>query len=209
MTSSKSTLSIQFIAAGLLLAIVVMMSLTVFPPLRTADAAAWVQAFGAIAGMGLAVFLMYQQSAHADRATIKAIGRRLDAIAAIVDRGCWAAAVLEKHIDPIGNWHDWFYATVNIEDIDSILAALTAIPLHEQDSYEIVVGIHELTVGLQRIRPIAAAHQTSDVHFVLEGDERAAVVYYCRKIREAKERVTKGIASLGHESSPARSPVIY
>lgn len=211
MTNYKTPLILHFIVAALLIAIITMMMLSIFPTLRSEVAAAWVQGFGALAGMALAIFLMYMQGARSDHSEALKIGRGLDAIEALIERGYWVSEVMEKHTSEVGisDWDDYFFAVIDVDAMQTITQALKAIPLHEMLSYDIVVGINEMTVGLERLRPLAESHRDgSDVHANFVGDECLAVQYHCRKIREAKDKVIDSIRNLGHKPSTPRSPVI-
>lgn len=209
MSDTRPTVVLQLIVALLLFGIVVMMLLIFFPNMQSQDAAAWVQAFGAIVGLALAVLIMHLQGGSAKRSEALLLGRRLDALAALVERADKEVENMRVHEAGPSNWSDFLFSTINVDAMDTIGHALKAIPLHELPSYEIVVGVHEMIMGLDRLRPVAVRHnEGNDVHAVFTGDDLATVKYRARKMAEAKEMILKSIKSLGHELSPTRVAVI-
>jgi len=199
----------QLIVGALLSGIVLIMLLVFLPPLRSETAAAWVQAFGSIIGLALAVLIMYLQGRQADLAESRSLGRRLDAVAALVERADAEVENMRKHTVGISSFSDYFFSTINVDAIDTITHALRAIPLHEMPSYEIVIGVHEMIIALDHLRPVAIRHGEGDsVHAVFQGDDLAAVKHRARKMSEAKEMILKSIQALGHVSSVSRVTVI-
>lgn len=88
-----------------------------------------------------------------------------------------------------------------MNELDSIVGALKIIPLHALESYDLVVGVHDMINGLERLRPFVVLHETKcDVHYTFEGDDKLQVIYYCKRIAEARVLVTSSIRELGHTS---------
>lgn len=209
MSDTKSTVFLQLIVALLLFAIVVMMLLVFFPQMKSEVAAAWVQAFGAIVGLALAVLIMHLQGGSAKRAESLLLGRRLDALAALVERADAQVDKMRVHITGVRNWSAYFFAVINVDEMEAIGQALKMIPLHELPSYEIVVGVQEMILALDKLRPVAVRHnEANNVHAVFVGSDLATVTHRARKMTKAKEMILESIRSLGHELPPTRVALI-
>ena len=171
--------------------------------LNKSDWSGWVQAIGSVSALGVAIYVMSRQNAHAARLAAdtdkRILMRRAASLEALIDRGYEMSQSLEKHAEGISSFYDYFFTLVHPEEIEAITHALKEIPLYTLESYKLVIGIHELTINLDRLEPYVLIHQTSgDVHYKFEDEDASQVKYICGKIREARDKVNAGFKDLGH-----------
>lgn len=190
-----------FVVAGIgLCALIKLISLS---PLWSTEGAAWVQAIGSIGAIIAAIMIMKHQSDQARKLAIetdvRALGRRLAALEALVDQGFKMAQSVEKHANGVRSFYDYFFTLVRPEEIEAITQALKEIPLYTLESYTLVIGIHEMILGLDELEPYVLIHKTSgDVHYHFEGQEKSQVVFIFKKIKGAREKAIEGIRELGY-----------
>jgi hypothetical protein len=213
MTEEKSPLQaaaamLVFVVASIgLVALFKALSLS---PLWSSEGAAWVQALGSIGAIFAAVFVMKRQGEEARKLAVetdaRALGRRLAALEALVERGYEMSKSVDVHAKGINSFWDYCFTLVRPEHISAITDALKGIPLYTLESYKLVMGVHEMILGLESLEPFVLIHQTSgDVHYKFEGQDASQVEYLCGKIKEAREKALEGIRELGH--TPVNSAV--
>jgi hypothetical protein len=105
---------------------------------------------------------------------------------------------VNKHAIGIRDFFDYFFTLVRPEEIEAIKQALKEIPLYTLESYKLVIGIHEMILGLDNLEPYVLIHETSgDVHYHFEGQDKQQVEYICKKIKEARNKTIEGMKELG------------
>lgn len=215
MSEEKSSLHaagtmLVFVVAGIgLCALIKLISLS---PLWSSEGAAWVQAVGSIGAIIAAVMIMKHQSEEARKLAIetdaRALGRRLAALEALIDQGFKMAQSVEKHANGIRSFYDYFFTLVRPEEIEAITQALKGIPLYTLESYKLVMGVHEMILGLDELEPYVLIHKTSgDVHYHFEGEDKSQVEFICKKIKEARDTAVEGIRELGYTPTYAMANV--
>lgn len=172
-------------------------------PIWSDNGAAWVQAIGAIAAIFCAIYIMKRQGEQAMKLAqemdSRAVARRLAALEALIERGFAMARTVEVHTDPIASYWDFFFSVVRIDQLRFMRDALKEIPLHTLESYDLVVGVHEMIIGLERLEPLVIIHEAAgNVHYVFEGNDRLRAKNICAKIHEARDLVRKAITEMGH-----------
>ena len=172
-------------------------------PLWSDVGAAWIQAIGSIAAIIAAVMIMKHQSEDARDLAIatdaRSLGRRLAALEALAERGYQMSRSVAIHAKGVSSFFDYLFTLVRPEHIEAITHALKEIPLYTLESEKLVIGIHEMIIGLDSLEPYVLIHSTSnDVHYRFEANDASQVEYICKKIREAFAMVVDGIRDLGH-----------
>ncbi len=131
----------------------------------------------------------------------KNVARRIATTEAIVEKAYEVSHILDVHTEPIVNHWDYNFSVVNLEHMDAALGALKSIPFHTLESYDMVVGVHDLTLALSALVPYAEFHSKSgDVHYTFEGDDKSQVKYYCDQVKKARDLVRTSIVELGHKT---------
>lgn len=114
--------------------------------LSKSDWSGWVQAIGSIAALGVAIFVMARQNRYAINADKRALLRRANAVAAILDRANVQIPQLCEAIAAGLDSGDQTRAISAMHAAKIILfeaqTAIRAIPGHELGSYEMVIGMH-------------------------------------------------------------------
>lgn len=164
---------------------------------------AWVQAIGSILAVFSAVYIMKRQSEHATTLAAQlekqGTARRLASIEAIVEHGYQISTIVGKHTEPISNYFDYYFAVVDPVQIQAAMNALKAIPLHTLESYNMVFGVQEMVVALNKLEPFSEKHLNSNnIHYTFEGEDISQVNYICKKVKEARDMVRASIIELGH-----------
>lgn len=173
-------------------------------PVWSEKGAAWIQAIGSIAAILSTLYVMKRQAAESLRlVTVSdrmALGRRLQALEALVELAHDMSLTIEKHTEPIADYWDYFFTVVSVSRIEFVLSALKAVPLHTLESYKLVRGVHELIIQLEKLVPLAAAHaEAGDVHYEFEGEQKRRAKYVCKMLGEARDQIRAAIRELGHE----------
>lgn len=174
-------------------------------PLWSSEGAAWIQALGSVAAIVAAILIMKRQSEDARQLAIdtdaRALGRRLAALEALAERGYQMSRSVEIHADGVSSFWDYCFTLVRPEHIDAIKHALKEIPLYTLESPKLVIGIHEMILGLEGLEPYVLIHSTSnDVHYHFDEADASQVRYICKKITKARTMVADGVKDLGHET---------
>lgn len=172
-------------------------------PIWSEKGAAWVQAIGSIAAIFCAIYVLKRQGEQAAKLAKDTdslgLARRLAAIEALVERAYEMAKTVEVHTEPVNNYWDYFFSVVQLDQLKFMRGALSTVPLYTLESYNLVAGVHEMIIGLERLEPLVVIHEAAgDVHYVFEGDDAARAKYVCKKIREARNLVRAAILEMGH-----------
>lgn len=199
MPKKRNWFVLELIATSALMIIAITVVVLLFPSLKSSDLAAMVQAVGSVAAIFTAIFVMWWQSERAADIVRREIARRLAVTEALVERGFQMSILVEKHTQPIDNYYDYCFSVIDPVNIESTLIALKSLPLHTLDSFDIVVGVQNMIVWLEKLEPLVAIHMSkNDVHYVFEGDALSSATYVCKNIKAARDLVRAAISELGY-----------
>lgn len=117
----------------------------------SSEAAAWVQAAGSIAALGVAVFVMSRQNAHAAKLVIdadkRALKRRAAAVSAIIERAHAQINNVFNLISTAAAGQSEVFTNVTIQNgrrvLNEMQKTVRSIPAYELGSYEAVVGLQK------------------------------------------------------------------
>jgi hypothetical protein len=144
---------LEVIAATAVATIATCVLLLLLPQLRNEVSAAWAQGILTALGIGVAMYAANRQAqdarAHALELRQEDLNQKRRGIAAIAE----AAFDEMQAIEQACNNHNlelFFDEQYHKEQFNHIITALQAIPLHELHSYNMVVGILDLTDALLR-----------------------------------------------------------